>query len=74
MTNKASFLRLNQQMRQHAVLKEVLVLIILILTRFNLSNTYLGLKNYHITRTFLLLVGNWPETTVHALLLVKRGV
>ena len=53
-TSKASFSRLNQQTRQHTDLKEVLLLIILILTCFNLSNTYLRFKNYHITRTFLL--------------------
>ena len=52
-------------------------LIILILTYFNLSNTYLGFKNCHITRTFLLPAatavywkinalpaGNRPEITV----------
>ena len=51
--NKASFLRLNQQTRQHRFEGSV-GLIKLILTCFNLSNTYLGFKNYHITRTFLL--------------------
>ena len=56
---------------------------ILILTFLNLSNTYLGFKNYHITRTFLLPAatavywkinalpaGNQPEITVEVINLI----